>query len=135
LSSAARRRCRASGTRLPTIPAYEYELAHAIPGQEALGAVHAADLPYVFGYLKDWNLAIFTGVDQQLSDLIEDYWTNFAKTGNPNGAGLPVGPQFGATQNYLRFGQDGKPTTMTSLRGATCAAFRSMLDVRTMTSQ
>ena len=31
-------------------PTYEYEFTHAIPGQEAQGAVHSSDLPYVFGY-------------------------------------------------------------------------------------
>jgi carboxylesterase type B len=36
-------------------PIYEYEFAHAIPGQEAQGAVHGSDLPYVFGYFPKWG--------------------------------------------------------------------------------
>jgi len=35
-------------------PTYEYEFAHAIPGQEAQGAVHGSELPYVFGYFPKW---------------------------------------------------------------------------------
>jgi para-nitrobenzyl esterase len=34
--------------------------------------------------------------DVWLGDTIRTYWTNFAKTGNPNGAGLPVCPAFDA---------------------------------------
>jgi para-nitrobenzyl esterase len=34
--------------------------------------------------------------DQKLSDLVETYWTNFAKTGNPNGGDAPQWPQYDA---------------------------------------
>ena len=99
-------------------PTYEFEFAHAIPGQEAQGAVHGADLPYVFGYFPKWgNIAgKFTDVDIQLSDLMESYWTNFAKTGNPNSAGLPDWPQFGVERKFIRFQQDGKVVPLASLR-------------------
>ena len=110
-------------------PTFEYELAHAIPGQEAQGAVHSSDLPYVFGYFpKSGNIAgNFSEVDRQLSDLIENYWTNFAKVGDPNAAGLPEWPPFGTGRQYIRFAQDGKVVPLTSLRDAPCSAYRALL--------
>ena len=65
-------------------PTYEYEFNHAIPGQEAQGAVHSADLPYVFGFFpKSGNISgAFAQTDTTLSNSMVTYWTNFARTGN-----------------------------------------------------
>src|ERR1700690_619509 len=103
-------------------PTYEYEFAHAIPGQEARGAVHGAELPYVLGYFSK-----FADTDIQLSDLMESYWTNFARTGNPNSAGLPEWPEFGVERKYIRFQQDGKVVPLASLRDAPCAVYRDSI--------
>jgi len=110
-------------------PTYEYEFAHAIPGQEAQGAVHGSELPYVFGYFPKWgNIAgQFTDLDIQLSGLMETYWTNFAKTGNPNSAGLPEWPPFGVERKFIRFQQDGKVVPLTSLRDGPCGVYRASL--------
>lgn len=118
-------------------PTYEYEFAHAIPGQEVQGAVHSSDLPYVFGYFPKWgNIAgKFTEMDTQLSGLMESYWTNFAKTGNPNSEGLPDWPQFGVERKFIRFQQDGKVLSLTSLRDGPCGAYRTSLAAHTSSSR
>jgi para-nitrobenzyl esterase len=110
-------------------PTWEYEFNHAIPGQEAQGAVHSADLPYVFGFFpKTGNIAgNFGDVDRKLAELMQTYWTNFAKTGNPNAAGLPDWPQQGESGSYIQFQQDGVVQTATGLRRSQCDVYRQWL--------
>jgi len=118
-------------------PTYEYEFAHAVTGQEAQGAVHGAELPYVFGYFpKRGNSAgKSTDTDIQLSGLMESYWTNFAKTGNPNSAGLPEWPRFSVERRYIRFQQDGTVVPLAGLRDAPCGVYRDSLAARTPSSR
>ncbi len=103
---------------------YLYQFERAIPGQEA--AVHSTDLPYVFGYYpKTGNISgSFTEVDYKLADLIETYWTNFAKTGNPNDNTLPRWPAFGGAQEFVRFTQAGKVEADKGLRTSQCDLLR-----------
>ena len=63
------------------------------PSRRQPAAVHSTDLPYVFGYYpKTGNLAgPMSEVDFKLADLVETYFTNFAKSGDPNSAGFPIG--------------------------------------------
>lgn len=110
-------------------PTYEYEFDHAIPGQEAQGAVHSSDLPYVFGFFpKFGNIAgNFGEIDRKLADLMETYWTNFAKTGNPNSGQLPDWPQLGASQAFVQFMQDGSVVPANGLRDAQCNVYREVV--------
>lgn len=61
------------------------------------GAFHTGDLPYFFANLKHLDRP-WEAVDRKLADTASSYWVNFAKTGNPNGRGLPNWPAFDATQ-------------------------------------
>lgn len=66
---------------------YTWLFDRMLPGDSA-GAWHSSDLWYWFGTL-DHCWRPFTEKDRRLSDEMSSYLTNFAKTGNPNGDGLP----------------------------------------------
>jgi para-nitrobenzyl esterase len=109
---------------------YEYELDHAIPGHEAQGAVHSAELPYVFGYFPAaGNIGgSFGENDKKLTNLMEGYLTNFAKTGDPNSPGLPQWPALDRTQSFIRFTQQATAVVDTApLRGAQCEFYRRVM--------
>ena len=110
-------------------PTYEYQFDHAILGQEAQGAVHSSDLPYVFGYFpKSGNIAgNFGATDYKLAELMETYWTNFAKTGNPNSPNLPGWPPLSKSLTYLRFTQDGQAITAENFRKPQCDLYGTVL--------
>lgn len=80
------------------LPAYVYCFSRDLPGEDMpsaqgafgdmKGAFHSSELWYTFGTLdKCWRP--MEKADYELSERMVSYWTNFAKTGNPNGEGLP----------------------------------------------
>ena len=66
-------------------PAYEYYFTKV---NDSLSNYHAGELPYAYGNL--WrHPGLYSDEDYKLSDIMQQYWVNFAKTGDPNGEGLP----------------------------------------------
>jgi para-nitrobenzyl esterase len=75
---------------------YKFELP-ATPSEmhpEGKYAFHSDELEYVFGTLGTRHGAQWRPEDRKLSELMVHYWTNFARTGDPNGEGLPHWPRY-----------------------------------------
>jgi para-nitrobenzyl esterase len=77
--------------------------AQAIAMPPARGAVHSADIEYALGNLATNRVYAWTAEDEQVSALMQGYYANFIKTGDPNGAGLPAWPRLdeGAEEQYM----------------------------------
>jgi para-nitrobenzyl esterase len=59
------------------------------------GAGHGSEVGYVFNNLDArWGNPETTPEDKKVAELMNGYWVNFAKTGNPNGEGLPNWPVY-----------------------------------------
>jgi len=76
------------------------------------GAPHASDRQYVFQTLNasPWPT---DAVDAARAAEISAYWTSFAKSGDPNGAGRPTWPAYGSRDELMEFANAGaaaKPT-------------------------
>jgi para-nitrobenzyl esterase len=79
-------------------PVYRYHFELASPPSKfhpGSWAFHSDDIEYVFGTLDTRPGSEWRPEDRKLSEQMMDYWTNFAKTGDPNGAGLPQWPKYG----------------------------------------
>lgn len=72
-------------------PLYYYDFEHVMPGDTALtyGSYHSSELPYVFGTLHTLTARRFGPDDARVSAILQGYWVNFIKTGDPNGGGAP----------------------------------------------
>jgi para-nitrobenzyl esterase len=79
-------------------PVYRYFYAHPRPamkaqkGPVATGAVHSAEIEYAMGNLETNRVYAWTPEDHKVSSVMQEYFANFVKRGDPNGAGLPEWP-------------------------------------------
>jgi len=74
---------------------YTYYFDRVIPWPEhpEFGAFHTSDVPYAFNTIHAINRP-WEAVDDTVADAMSSYWTNFAKTGDPNGGSLPRWPAY-----------------------------------------
>lgn len=89
--------------------AYLYLFDHGYPAADEAGlhAFHASEIPFVFGTIWDtsdnWPRIPRTAAQRGLSDAMVDYWSSFARTGEPVAAGHPEWPRFGSDEAFMVF--------------------------------
>ena len=85
------------------VPSWEYRfsyVAESLRGKMP-GALHATEIPFVFDTVKDKYGAALAPADEAIARKMNAYWVNFAKTGNPNGPGLPPWPAYSLSKDEL----------------------------------
>jgi para-nitrobenzyl esterase len=71
------------------------------------GAAHASEIQYLFNLPK----SVLAPDQRALADQMVGYWTNFAKTGDPNGMGMPAWPAYTTAVNGILNLAPGTPGT------------------------
>jgi para-nitrobenzyl esterase len=91
------------------LPSYLYLFDHGYPAEDGAGlhGFHASELPYVFGTFgatpPHWPRVPASPREVALSQAMLDYWSSFARGGQPRAAHEPDWPAFGSAGAYMRF--------------------------------
>jgi para-nitrobenzyl esterase len=118
----------AQATAAQSQPAYLYYFTYTGRGPfAALGAFHSEELMFLGDtYWKSWTS---NAADNHLAEVISDYWTQFAKTGNPNQAYHPDWPAYTAeSDRCLELGQQVKARATPDRQGY--SVFERILQAR-----
>jgi para-nitrobenzyl esterase len=81
---------------------YQFDISHPADPKRPpnAGAYHSAEIEFVFGQLDPETWISWRPEDHALSQQMRKYWSNFARTGNPNGEGLPKWPTYDASTGW-----------------------------------
>jgi para-nitrobenzyl esterase len=111
---------------LPPIPNFPY------------GSAHASEIQYIFPFANPSTVGLklpqtpLTASQQQLSDTMVGYWTEFAESGNPNGDRSPHWPRFHRDRQVMQSLVPATPTTETNFATDHKCAFWDQLGGRTL---
>jgi para-nitrobenzyl esterase len=104
---------------------YQYQFDVPIAGEPF--TKHTAEIPFVFGNLLPPGVPMggpYTDADRKVSNDIQTYWANFARTGNPNGNGLPEWPKANPkSRPYLEFTIHDGPVVREAQRRELCEMY------------
>jgi len=89
-------------------PVYLYRFSYvqtAMRERMRMGTPHGGEIAFVFGTLGTGGFGPPplppTAEDQAVSRMAQSYWVNFARTGDPNGAGLPAWPRYDPSKDLI----------------------------------
>jgi para-nitrobenzyl esterase len=92
------------------VPVYAYRFSYVAGSIKEPGAQHATDIPFFFDTAAIKYGSKTTARDRAMSRAMSAYLVNFAKSGDPNGAGLPAWPRYTRTGDELMdFAGNAKP--------------------------
>ncbi|PVM83428.1 carboxylesterase/lipase family protein [Caulobacter endophyticus] len=83
---------------------WEYRFGYVAPAAQAgsrYGANHSTEVAYVFDRLDAVYGPATTAADRAVAGKLADYWSNFARTGDPNGPALAAWPRYDAVGDRL----------------------------------
>jgi len=113
-------------------PVYRYRFSYvqsAMQAQARMGAPHGGEIGFVFGTLTARPGSTISAEDQAVSRMAQSYWVNFARTGDPNGPGLPNWPRHDPKKDSIfQFRPDGTA-------GAGPDAWKARLDVMKLATE
>jgi para-nitrobenzyl esterase len=117
-------------------PVYLYRFSYvraAVRERMREGTPHGGEIAFVFGTLGTAGFGPPppppTAEDQAVSRIAQSYWVNFAKTGDPNGAGLPAWPRYDPGKDLIfEFHPDGSA-------GAIPDPWKARLDVTQLATE